>query len=173
VLVLLLLLGTKQPLKKFAEVDQKYGVTQSTAAAFKTADNAVKSVVEHPTVVAGAEYVKGTGEALLNQPIVKDAVGQIHSVVGETQNLINEKNPAPATTTTTTTTTTDINAATPATTTSSTSTTSVNTTNPNETLIAPLGSDQVPASQPLLLNSNAPSDQTSGLGLEAPLEKKN
>jgi len=171
---------------KWSEADQKYGISQSTAAAFKTADSAVKSVVEHPTVVAATQTVKDTGDALLNQPLVKDVVGQYNAVVGETQTLIAEKNPPTAapSSTTTTSTTSSTTSTTPSTT-SSTVDLSGNGNNSNSTVSAdsvlsgPLSSesDSSSATTPLLLTSNTTTSSevnpAAGIGSQAPLERKN
>jgi len=168
---------------KWSEADQKYGISQSTAAAFKTADSAVKSVVEHPTVVAATQTVKDTGDALLNQPLVKDVVGQYNAVVGETQTLIAEKNPSTAAPSNSTTSTTSSTTST----TSSTVDLNGNGNNSNSTVSAdsvlsgPLSSesDSSSATTPLLLTSNTTANTSSevnpaaGIGSQAPLERKN
>eukprot|EP01088_Endostelium_zonatum_P014309 TRINITY_DN3092_c0_g1_i1.p1 TRINITY_DN3092_c0_g1~~TRINITY_DN3092_c0_g1_i1.p1 ORF type:complete len:350 (-),score=97.48 TRINITY_DN3092_c0_g1_i1:68-1117(-) len=156
---------------KFAEVDQKYGVSQSTAAAFKTADNAVQSVVQHPSVVSATQSVKDTGAAILEKPLVKDVVGQYNAVVGETKNLIEEQNPAPAQpaytpVTVIPTTPTDVSSSTTTTTTNTSSNLDV-----NATLSGPASGEEVSASTPLLATTEV--SPAAGMGSSAPLEKKN
>ena len=170
---------------KCAEIDQKYGVSTYTAAGFKTADSTVKSVVEHPSVVATTQAVKDAGDAILHQPIVQGVVDQYNAVVGETQTLIAEKNPnyQPVSTTednstsTSTSTTTTINTVdTPTNTTNlnnplNTSSTS-STASANDLLSGPVGSFETGSDNtPLLLHTEV--NPSAGIGSEPPLEKRN